>query len=77
MIERTTTQVIFALVSLITGNPSLRLVVSLITGNLSLRSVVSLITAHPYVPQAAVVWRAEEVVFAWQSLAKLGKVKLG
>ena len=80
LIEKITTQVIFALISLITGNPSLKLVVSLISGNHSLRSVVSLITgnhslrlvvfivllitARPHVPQMTVAWRIEEVELA-------------
>ena len=89
MIEKTTTQVIFALVSLITGNPSLRLVVSLITGNPSLRSVVSLITGNPSLrfvvllitgnhPSVhATSSRGLEGGGGGTQMAKLGRVELG
>ena len=47
LIERTITQVIFTLISFITGNLLLRSVVSLIIGNLLLRLVVLLIIGNP------------------------------
>ena len=62
MIERTTIQVIFALVLLITGNLSLRLVVSLITGN------------HPSVCTTSS--RGLEGGGSSAHMAKLGRVEL-
>ena len=77
LIEKTTTQVIFALILLIIGNPLLRLVVSLITGNPSLKSVVSLIIVnHPFV-YATSSRGLEGRRGSGAHMAKLGRVEFG
>ena len=84
-----TTKVIFALVSLITGNLSLRLVVSLITGNPSFRLVVLLIIGNPslrlivsliignHPSVRATSSRGLEGGGGGAHMAKLGRVELG